>query len=490
LIVPIPVHGPAARAASGGSSGTESMTLISQTSWVGDRSTFDMRVALAGTAALRSLDVTVSVYGALQTRSGFTATQQGRDLGGQLWSETGGVNQLAPNGGPVPLCVPVNITPPAGCKAGAAVFLNEGPGVYPVEVTLQNRDTGATLDRLVTHLVLVSQSGASTPLRVALVQPVAASEPLHPDGARSITAADLTHLVGAAAVLAAGPPVTAEPDAATLAALADAPPGPAHDVLAGLRRSPGAELVATPFAAFSPYDLVSAGLAGEMATQLQRGGEIAQAQLGQRPAPGTWVLDGPLDRSTLDALDALGAARLVVPPDDVQPGFSRLTPAQPYPLDAGGRIVPALVEDAGLAADLALPDPVLGAHELLADLAQTYFEAPSTARGVVAMAPRSWPVDKTAADVVTSGLSTSPLLAASTLEQIFTGVDVARSGPGAALPGRRPALPAGRIRADRASQAALGGSVTATLPAVGSMNDLVLASEADGLDSGQRASYL
>ncbi|HEV2368824.1 MAG TPA: DUF6049 family protein, partial [Acidimicrobiales bacterium] len=389
--------------------------------------------------------------------------------------------------------VPVDAAPPPGCRAGAPVYLNDVAGVYPVMVSLQDRDTGVTLDRLVSHLVLAPATPSATPLRFALVVPVAASQPLHTNGARSAGAGDLARLASLDPLLSGAIPITLAPDPATLAAVADTTSTQARDLLAALRRdgaAVGVQSLVQTFAPAAPYDLVGAGLSGELGAQLQRGQDIIQAQLGTRPSPQTWLTIGPVDRTTADTLVALGVSRLVVPPDDVQAGFTRLTPSQPYRLNAGGTVLPALVEDANLGTDLTLTDPVLSAHELLADLAQTYFEAPNSTRGVVALAPRDWFPTRAAVDVITAGLGASPIVAASTVDGVFADVPTARSSAPVAFPGRRPALPAARIRADRAEQAALAGAVTATLPAVGSMNDLILESEADGLGAGQRASYL
>ena len=480
---------------SGPSPSSAALRLVSQTTWVTDRSPFEMRVALPDPAAAASSDVTVSVYRSLQTRSGFMASQEERDLGRQIWSESAPVGASA-SGASLPLCVPVNIAPPPGCRAETAAHLGDGPGVYPVTVDVHHHDSGAEVAHLVTHLVLVGAQPASTPLRFALVQPVAGHEPLLPGGERSLSGSDISHLAAVQALLAGTPAITAAPDPATLAALADSSDPAAHDVLTGLHRSvtvgggQALELLSAPFAPYAPHDMVEAGLAGEMGAQLQRGNEIVQAELGVRPAPDTWVLEGPLDHDTLDALHSVGVNRLVVPTEDVQLGVTRLTPSQPFRVDVGGSVVPALVEDAELPGDLLLPDPVLGAHELLADLAQTYFEEPSSNRGVVAVAPSSWPGDRSAADVITSGLATSPLLSAATVGQIFSGVRAASSAADAAPPGKRTELPAGRIRADRANQTELAGAVSSTLPAVGSINDLILESESDALTNGQRSAYL
>ena len=492
---PVPVA-----AATSASGSRESLTLVSPPTWTADHTPFAMRVAVHGGDSPADLDLRVTVYSRLRTRSAFAASQRGRGFGEALWSESSTVDQLGGSGGTYPLCVPVDAAPPPGCNAAAPVYLNGTEGVYPVQVTLRRRGSTSYLAQMMTHLVLAPPSPSAMRLGVALVVPVAAAQPLGTDGSRRLDAGTVGRLDTIADLLGEhdGVDLTMVPDPATLSALA-ATGGPgAQAVLAELRKGAGGmQVTGDPFAPVAPYDLVESGLSGELSAQIQRGADIERAELGVRTSPATWLMTGPIDGPTLQALSAVGVNDLVVSADELQSTLTNQTPSQPYVLTAGGQRMPALVADASLGADLAgsaqptgTADPVLAGHELLADAAQTYFESPSTERGVVALAPRSWKPSRQMTSVILDGLATSPILSSTSVGAIFSQVPVASRYRQAAYPTRGSVLPATQIRRDRVDQAALAGSTTAPLPAAVSMNDLVLASEAAGISRSRRNAYL
>ena len=496
------VPSPGWGATGGAGSGRESLTLVSQTTWAADRTPFSMRVAVHGNDAPSDLVLRVTVYARLRSRSAFAASQRGRSLGEALWSESSTVDQLSGSGsgGTYSLCVPIDAAAPLGCDASQPVYLNGTSGVYPVQVTLRRQGSTSYLAQMVTHLVLVPATPSTVRLGLALVVPVAAAQPLGTDGSRRLDAATLTRLDTTADFLGEhdGVALTMVPDPATLAALADTGGATARGVLAELRKGAGGmEVVGTPFAPVAPYDLVGAGLSGELSAQVQRGQDIARTELGARTSPATWLMTGPIDGPTLEALSAIGVDRLVISTDELQSTGTNLTPSQPYTLSAGGEQMPAVVADAALGADLAgsaqpagSAGPVLAGHELLADAAQTYFEAPNVDRAVVALAPRLWQPSRQTTAVILDGLATSPILTSTSVDTVFANVAPATRYRQAAYPTRGSVLAAGRVRRDRADQAALAGSTTAPLPAAVSMDDLVLASEATDITRSRRGAYL
>ena len=489
-------------AAAAGSSGSvrDSLTLVSQTTWSADRSPFSMRVAVRGSDSPSDLVLRVTVYSRLRSRSAFAASQRGRGLGEALWSESSTVDQLSGSGGTYSLCVPVDAAPPPGCTASQPVYLNGTEGVYPVQVSLSRRGSSSYLDQMVSHLVLVPTTLSAVRLGLALVVPVAAAEPLGTDGSRRVDAATVARLGTIAGLLGEhdGVSLTMVPDPATLAALADTGGAPAKAVLAELRKGiAGMEVVGRPFAPVAPYDLVESGLTGELAAQVQRGGDIERTELGVRTSPATWLTAGPIDGPTLEALSGIGVQRLVISTDELQSTLTNRTPSQPYTLTAGGQRLPAVLADDALGADLAgsaqpagNADPVLAGHELLADAAQTYFEAPNVERGVVALAPRLWRPSRQMTSVILDGLETSPILSSMSVDEVFSNVPTSTRMAQAAYPVRGSTLPASRIRRDRSDQAALAGSTTAPLPAAVSMNDLVLSSEGADNTRSRRNAYL
>ncbi|HZU71502.1 MAG TPA: DUF6049 family protein [Acidimicrobiales bacterium] len=465
------------------------LVLADQTSWTPSGSVFTARVALAPSAPRSGLQLAVEVYSRLLTRSAFDQSIAGHQIGYPLWVQHLPLNQLpADPAGGWSICLPVDRAA-LSCPQ-APVVTGSVAGVYPVEIALQS-SAGSVLGRLETELVETPSSPGSK-LDVALVVQVAAPEPIGPDGSRRLPAATVTALSQVTAGLAArGPvPVTLEPDPATLVALAGGS-SEGRAVLAGLRRlAPDTQVLARPLAPVSATDLVDSGLDGDLSTQLVRGAAVDQAQLGLTPSPATWVVDGALDRSGLAALAQLGVERLILPPDDLTPVFTPITPAQPYLVSGQSGRVPAVLTDQGLSSYFRPGDPVLAAHQLLGELAQVYFDRPGLARGVVVQTPRSWPASRDMLSLLGRDLSSSPVLAPVTVDDVLATVSPnprLRSLPFSPV---HASLPAGRIRRDAGQLSSLEGAAVKPLPAGPTIGDLVMASEAAGMPNRTRLSYL
>jgi len=509
------VAAPAGSAAPAGGAGLGSgagptLGLVSQPLWVTPGQPFPIKLAVGANAtgtASDGAELEVSVFQRLVTRSAFALSEQGRSLGRALWSDTTALSSGVEGSQPS-LCIPVDTAPSPLCSAPYGLQIGGLAGVYPVEVTVRDADTGASEARLITHLVIVDPGRAANPLRFALVVPVAGPSPLTSKGARradGTTVSRLDQLLGGLAFH--GPDaLTLSPDPATLAALADTPEPAARSVLALLRRmSPDLQVLAQPFTAVDPAALVGAGLTSELAAQMARGSDIDQAELGLRPSGATRLVQGPLDRDTVTALSGLGARRFLVPAADATGGSARLTPDQPFPLTVGQTSYPTISGDPGLASDLQISDPQLAVHELLADLAQIYFENPNLEyyqngslvpepRVVAGVAPSYWAPDKAALTELLGGLATGPFLETTTLDNALSLPAATRpatpTGPASGPTARKPGIDAGRIRVLRARLAALAGSLTRPVPVLVSASDLILASEGAELSPARRSAYL
>lgn len=513
--------------------------LVSQSSWVGPGQTFSLDLHL-GPSAPRpsSLALTLAVYGCLSSVSAFDQA-----LGGQgpvgvpaartttalPWSSL----PAAPGGprGTVGLALPVE---PPGVPAGAGttggtpvqpaapftvVLRSSGcqaypDGVYPLRVSLVDTSTGATVDALTTDVVYLGTTTGTQRLRVATVVPLDAAR--HASGA---TAASMRHdplaalaplstsqvdaVKGAAAALERHPSVdaTVAISGQTAQAVLD---GATPALATSLRQVLAAPAHEVPAGTYTPLDvpaLVSSGLTDELGAQVASG---RQAIAGLAPAvvsasgSTTFVGSSPLNSPGLDALAAVGYTQIVVPGNDVATstaGRSRAagSTATPFVVDAG-RAAPVAVlpTDADLASRFnADPgNPVLAAHQLLAELAQVYFEAPNEAapRGVVAMPPPGWSPRGTFLDSLLGGLGSDPVLQPVTVSGLFATfpapapctscrLDAAGSS-GQALP----AVAIRRVRrrvSSFASALAKSGSSAGKL--VHRLSDLVLSSEAAGL---------
>ncbi|HZT66168.1 MAG TPA: DUF6049 family protein [Acidimicrobiales bacterium] len=481
-----------------GSAPVEHLSLVSQTPWAGPGGVFSFRVTAAGSLRPSELRLYVTVYPRLRSRSAFGQSLANRSSGYPLWVDTYDLGSEHPDkGGAYQVCIPVG-TPSLACPPDIGVLkLNEGSdaGVYPVDVSLRQIGTGVLLDRFTTHLIDAGPGPAAQKLSFAWILPLSAPSALAPDGSRRLTGPDLASLATMTAALAdrSNIPVTLAPDPATLAALAADPEPAAKAALAQLRAQlPGMQVMPRPFAPASAYDLVSANLGPELTRQINRGADIEHSVLGLPPLLSTWLVNGPIDKSSVASLVGDGVLRLVVPNDQLSPIYQSLTPDQPFALDYGSGRVPAVVVDSGLASHFSgSSDTVLAAHQLLADLSQIYFELPGATRGVVTVTPRSWRPDRQFLGIVSHALATSPLIQPTTVDGLFATVrPTSRRRQPAVVSRNRPSLPAGRVRNDLRRQQAFATALAQPVGAVATMGDLVLESEADGLSARQRAGFL
>jgi hypothetical protein len=191
----------------------------------------------------------------------------------------------------------------------------------------------------------------------------------------------------------------------------------------------------------------------------------------------------------------------LVPLDEAVTGG--LTVESPFALpDGEGHVVGAVMADEGLAAHFGAGDPVLGAQQLLADLAVLYGDAPGAERGVVVRPPRDWTPSATLLDAVLDGLSASasPIRPVS-LDDLVAGVPALQRG---GRPVVRETLPTGPDNPlpPRSLDPAVGGqilearrqldavrSLTGPTADLGGAERHLLLAEADGLDATTRQAH-
>jgi hypothetical protein len=269
--------------------------------------------------------------------------------------------------------------------------------------------------------------------------------------------------------LAAHPqvPVTLQPTPDTIAGLEATDP----TAVARLGRSlAGREVLAGTWVPTSLPAMLADGLGDQVSLSLTRGDDALATYLGTDVAGRTWVQDGPVDQSTLSFLRGSQFDRVVLPESDLDPNPGRLTVVQPFEVAAADEtLARAAVADAGLQLHFTdQPDPVLAAHQLLADLAQIFADAPNDLqpRGVVIVPPVSWVPDPAFLDAFLGGLDGSPLLAGEQLDAFFDTVPPASARDGDPLI-RQVVTDDGAIRAD--ASALLPGSQRAARRQLGSL---------------------
>jgi Family of unknown function (DUF6049) len=413
--VPRPAAGPAAPV---------TLTLASQTPWVQAGQEFQLSIGLTPPDTTVGT-IVVSVFSAIPNRIDFNRTLAGK-LDESLLTR--------------PLTVPLSALPPDAAGRRTIVIPTQGPtqprdrtrlllsrsGVYPVRVEYRPGD-GTPVVTMVTHLIYVAGSIVGPKLDVTWIVPIHVPPQPGPDGTDTFEHDQSARLADLVTALATHPatPVVVQPTPDTVAALA-ASPNPADSAtLATLVKLPkGRQLVSGPYVSLSLPGLLAAGLADDATLQVTRGGDELGAALHIRPDGRTWVVNGPLDEASATFLRAAQVDRLVIPEDDLSPNPLRVTIAHPFEVVASptSRVL-AATADPGLAAHFSdTTDPVLAAHQLLADLAVLYLDLPGQTRGVVVATPQSWQPDASFLRTFLDGMAGSPVLSAVTLDTLFTTV--------------------------------------------------------------------
>ena len=466
------------------------LTLASQSPWVTAGQKFELRFGL--TTPTTSGTITATVYGAVPNRSEFVRT-----LADKI--------DEAPAG--PPLSAPIATLPPdaAGARAIAigvqdvtkprdrSRLVLPRSGVYPVRLLYQPDDHSAP-SVLVTHLLYLSGPITGNRLDVAWIVPVSAPPNPAADGSTTITQDESDRLAALASALDSNRelPVVLKPTPDTLAALASTDrPQDRATLSAFARPVPQRQVVASTYAPVSLPALLGAGLASEATTQLTRGSDVLASTLNIRTDGRTWVEDGPIDENTASFLRGAQVDRLVVADASLSPNPLPVTLAQPFDLAVRPAThIRTVAADPGLAAHFLDPDPVLAAHQLLADLTVLYLDRPGLTRGVVVEPPRLWTPDASFLQSFIDGLSTSPLLAAVNLDTLFGSVAPATSRgtplirtlvPDPQVSRDLAALPDAALRAARRRLDAFGSSLSADNPLYDRLDHALLLAESSDL---------
>ncbi len=184
----------------------------------------------------------------------------------------------------------------------------------------------------------------------------------------------------------------------------------------------GRELLANTWVPSSMPAMLQDGLSDELSLSLTSGDDALTAALGVNVTGQSWVQQGPVDPETLTFLRGSQFDRVVLPESDLDPNPFTKTLVQPFEVTGSDQTpIRAAAADGALAAHFTdQPDPVLAAHQLLADLTQIYADAPNDPdRGVVVVPPANWVPTTAFLNAFLSGLADSPVLAAEDLDTYF-----------------------------------------------------------------------
>jgi hypothetical protein len=421
LPVPVSAAAPAPTpVAAAPKAATEPLALRAQTTWWQPDQPFTLTLAI-GAPDAEGLEVAVSTFRMLTTRTAFAATVDGRTTGRPLETTVVPVTDLPDDG--------------QGNRVVTLAPTVRNDGVYPLRVELRPLGGGAVVGSFVTHLVVVPPALKGDPLAVAAVVPVHAPPSTAADGTQSIDDERAEQLSGLAAALEQQPalPVTLAPTPDTVDGLAASPRDQDAATLAALgRASAGRQVLGSAYVPTNLTSMLNAGLGEEVAEQLNRGVATLRQRLGLEPTTATRLVDERLSDDALASLQGdQQVLRLVVPEALLQPIDRSLTLTSTFGLTSRRGPVAAAMADTALAAHFKEPSPVLAAQHLLADLAQIYNDAPpATRRGVVVAPARTWTPSAEFVTTFLAGLASSPILRATTLDGFFDAVSPAVSGTG------------------------------------------------------------
>ena len=518
------------------------LLLESQTATVTAGQAFDLRFRPGSLAVpTAQLGVSVTVYACLSSISGFDQSVAASTPSGTVISSTHTALPLAtlprtPEGWfDLSMRVVSPLTPSSATSTGTGftIALSSAggqcggfpAGVYPVRVQLVNTTTQQTVGGLTTHLVYSNAPSDTQKLLFALVLPIRATftpaaDPTvrqllgHPSAALApLSTAATASVVQTVAKLAAHDtvPVTLEPSRQTIDALTTGSPTPTGAVseLTTLATVPLIhQFIRAPYAPVNANGLVTAGLADELSRQVTRGGEILGATADRAAgataasgALGVWATNDGLDTSTLTQLAADGYTRVVVPATTVTSPPTNGSTAEPFVLTSSrGAPVGAIASGSDLASRFtgSPGNPVLAAHQLIAELAQIYYEKPNdtTARAVVALPPTSWSDNPLFVDALLAGLAASPIIRPVTVDTVFSTVatSTCRSTCRPTAVTGSPALPVASIRVQRQRVDTFSAAASASAPTArtvsSQLGDLILAGESDTLRPAQQSAVL
>jgi hypothetical protein len=534
----------AAKTATGSGSAQPALTVLSQTSWVTVNHPFTLDLAVgAGVPPLTDLGITVDIYPCLITQSGFdqTVTSTSGPSGKPLsktpspvaWTSLAAV----PNSAGVEVSIPVvatntapsaNSSPLNGFAPSEYGCTGADGGVYPIRVQLVNTRSGAVLGALTTHLVYVtSATGATTKLDFAWELPLQtpigpASTPPTPS---SLAADPLNALAkpkaSALAELAdvmrdvISNPTTPVTVAATPQTLDTLSSNGYQTTVAALAKpvSPSVrQYLWTPYVPVDATSLVDSGLTGELTLQLQTGAaQLQTAGLKRTPltpdvagSTGAWITNDSIDDSTLAQLQTAGYNELVIPSSDVNstptPANANSTALQPFTINsAHGSSFTAMTSDSDLESRFTADpgDPVLAAHQLLAELALIYFELPNNAapRGVIAVPPNSWSADPAFVQTLLQGLSQQgSVVQPVTVSTMFTTLqhESCRTGSCTLTPSSKSSnrLPVTAISTERNRWNSFAHAAPTAHTAISEVSELLLSGQAETLHPSEQSAVV
>jgi hypothetical protein len=503
------------------------LTLLAQTPWVTANQRFTLHLETGrGAPPITRLGLTVAVYPCLSSVSGFEQSVSAVPSGNPISSTNAPlpVKDLPPAaGGGFELSLPITTGDGAsGAPGSFTVDLASVPdqcglypsGVYPMRVNLVNTSSGRVIGGITTHIIYTDAASGTQKLRLGLILPLDAAVTASPTPTTSelvgkpsealapLSSAAVSAVTGTVNALARYPsvPVTIEASGQTVEALQSSGHQSTVDRLSTLAADPAVhQFTSSPFAPVDASSLVTSGLTGELSLQIARGAAVISTSVTHRQVDptrqGVWVSDDGLNAAALAQLRAEGYSHVIVPANTVASPPTDGSAAVPFVMTSStGSSMPAFASTLSTHFIRPANNPVLAAHQLVAELAQIYYEQPNdeSPRAVVAMPPRGWTDDPAFVGALLSSLAGNPIIQPVTTDHLFDtfpNPTVCRVGCRAAA-GVGPPLPVAAIGTQRQHIAGFAAAAPTARSVIGPLEDLVLAGESELLGPAQQSAVL
>jgi hypothetical protein len=526
--VTCPLDGSPAAAATGAESTVAPIQLVNQTPVVRSASGLRMDLAVNSPVSPSDLAVQLTLYSDASARSEFEYALGGANLESSGFSlldtatidlTAKGVRQadgdlLLDLPVSAPGVLPATTTTPHVPSNGALLSFppQSTPGVYPLEVGLQDTQTLNTIAAFTTFVVL-APSRSAKPLHFALVLPIGATPAFSPTGVAKPSPLDEQRLEDVASAVALDPntPVSVAifpqfisslekaavilPHATRSQRATEGAAALALSALHQLTSSGHVQLDSETYTATDLAAMTTPALGSEVSEQI-RASLTALATAKVSVDARVFISTSPLDARTATRLAGEGAADILVP--DTAVGGQDSYDWAPFVIE--GTQVRADASDPFLASEFdSRSSPALRADDVLADLADLYFAEPyDPPRGVTLLAPDSWQPSTTELSVLLAGLSSDPVVEPDTVSGLFADVP-----PGSAeaqdmlfrtlTPGKvsaTDAISGPAVANARAHLAALASMLPSDSGLLSRLGNDVLLSETGGLPQSARATYL
>ncbi len=414
--------------------GADSVALLAQSPWVGDRQAFHLRLQVTANHPADE-QIELMVYNRLTTRTGFDEAMNGQVHGYQVYTLSVALANLpADPAGGVDIDIPIN--EPATSHT-PTFYAAAGSGVFPVQIGLYNYNGVAQSHLLNTFLVYAEPPSASglPKLSVSLTLPVHAAPTVTARGElgalptqQSALLAGLIDSLAADQHVKMSLAVTPQTLDALAAASASQLDRSTLAALTQLVHEGNIEVLPETYVSVPLRGWSATGLDSELTSQLNLGSSVLAGAFGTAPASTTWVINGSLDDSAVRNLRSRGATQFIVPDSQLSalPALAQETTFALSTHLVGADRAVVYGADSGLTADFTNPGgPVLAATQLLAELAMIQLETPGETRGIAVLPPPAWVTNATFVDTLLAGLDGHPLINPVTASGLFASVHVA-----------------------------------------------------------------